>query len=56
MKDEQKSESKLKAWYTITAVLNYIPQIARKYEFELMEVLMGENTVTLNENYTITIT
>ena len=52
--NKMKSESKLREWYTITAIINYSPKIARRDAFKSMEVLMGEKHLTLNENYTVT--
>ena len=49
-----KDQSQSFDWYSITAIINYLPQIARKDAYELIKVLMEEKPVTLNDNYTIT--
>ena len=49
-----KDQSQSLDWYSITAIINYLPQIARKDAYELIKVLMEEKPVTLNDNYTIT--
>ena len=49
-----KSGSKIREWYIITAIVNYLPQISRRAAYEIMSVLMDEKHITFDENYTIT--